>query len=223
MKKILAIVLAVILVVSAGALAFAQGGFVSSPSGNSAPTIIDIIYEEDSCMPRVVITPYSEREDLEEDAESDMDEAYKEIYSNEDLTKIFPGLKEVSVKLGKNAAYFAVSDLFDISVHHNLPHNFCGVITIKLRAETLKNFVALMHRDKNGNWEMIQDAVVNYEDSTLSFTARDFSPFAIVVDTSAQPLPDTGGEIIIPAIVMAVSAVSLAGVLFSLKKKKNEA
>ena len=69
MKKILAICLAVILVVSAGVLAFAQGGFFSSPSGNDAPTIVEIIYEDGSCKPKVIVTPYSESEDLEDEKE----------------------------------------------------------------------------------------------------------------------------------------------------------
>ena len=220
MKKALAIILSLVIVVCAGVMAFAEGGFVSSPSGNDAPTIVEIIYEDGSCKPRVVVTPYADREDLENDKEEDMNAAYTEIYSNKDLTKICPALKEVSVKLGKNYLNFAVSDLFDVSLYHNLPHSYCGTITIKLEAETLKNFVALLHRNANGKWEVVPDVVVNAAESTITFSAKDFSPYAIVVDKAADSAPDTGSSIYIPAIVMAVSAVSLAVVLFSLKKKQ---
>lgn len=220
MKKALAIILALVIVVCAGVMAFAEGGFVSSPSGNDAPTIVEIIYEDGSCRPRVVVTPYADREDLEDEKEDDMNEAYTEIYSNKDLTQICPGLKEVSVKLGKNYLNFAVSDLFDVSLYHNLPHNFCGSITIKLEAETLKNFVALLHRNANGKWEVVPDVIINAAESTLTFSAQDFSPYAIVVDTAADSAPNTGSNIYIPAIVMFVSAVSLVAVLISLKKKQ---
>ncbi len=223
MKKVLAICLAVILVVSAGVLAFAQGGFVSSPSGNDAPTVIDIIYEEGSCMPKVIVTPYSEREDLENEKEDDMNEAYKEISMNADLSKLCPALKDISVSIGVSHLRFAVSDLFDVSVYHNLPHNYCGKITIKVSAETLKNFVALLHRNSQGVWEVVPDVVIDSANQTLTFSAKEFSPYAIVVDKDATSLPNTGSMLYIPAIVMAVSGVSLVAVLVSLKKKKQEA
>ncbi len=223
MKKVLAICLAVILVVSAGVLAFAQGGFVSSPSGNDAPTVIDIIYEEGSCMPKVIVTPYSEREDLENEKEDDMNEAYKEISMNADLSKLCPALKDISVSIGVSHLRFAVSDLFDVSVYHKLPHNYCGKITIKVSAETLKNFVALLHRNSQGVWEVVPDVVIDSANQTLTFSAKEFSPYAIVVDKDATSLPNTGSMLYIPAIVMVVSGISLVAVLVSLKKKKQEA
>lgn len=220
MKKVLAICLAVLLVVSAGVLAFAQGGFVASPSGNDAPTIVEIIYEDGSCMPKVIITPYADREDLEDDKEEEMNSAYKEISMNAELSKLCPALKDVSATIGINYARFAVSDLFDISVRHNLPHDFCGKITLKLSAETLKNFVALMHRNSQGVWEIVPDVVIDHANQTLTFSASDFSPFAVVVDKDASSLPNTGSMLYIPAIAMVVSAVSLVAVLISIKKKQ---
>ena len=79
MKKILAVVFAVIMVVSAGVMAFAQGGFVSSPSVNPAPVIVEVVYDEESCEPRIVVTPYSERDTLDEEREEDMNEAYAKL------------------------------------------------------------------------------------------------------------------------------------------------
>lgn len=220
MKKVLAICLAVILVVSAGVLAFAQGGFVSSPSGNDAPTIVEIIYEDGSCRPKVVVTPYADREELDEEKEEDINEAYNEISMNADLSKLCPALKDVSVSIGVSYLRFAVSDLFDISLYHNLPHDYCGKITIKLSAETLKNFVALMHRNSQGVWEVVPDVVVDYANQTLTFSAMDFSPYAVVVDKEATALPNTGSMLYIPAIAMVVSAISLVAVLISIKKKQ---
>ncbi len=223
MKKILAVLLAAVIAVSAGVVAYAKGGFLASPSGNASPVVITVEYDEDSCEPRIVVTPYADRDDLDEKRESDMEKAYDEIAANKDLTKLCPELAAVAAALGIDPLNLAVSDLFDVSAYHNGDHTFCGTVTITLSAETLKNFVALIHRNADGKWEHISNAVVDYANNTLTFSVKDFSPFAIVVDKSASDIPVTGEMLVIPAAIMAVSAVSLAGVLLALKKKKQEA
>lgn len=221
MKKALAIILALVIVVCAGVMAFAQGGFVSSPSGNEAPEIEEVTYEDGSCNPVIVVTPYNERDTLGEEKEEDMNEAYDDIAENEDLTDMCPELGEVASSKGIPASRFAVSDLFDVSAYHNGDHDYCGTITISLSAETLKNFVALLHRNSDGTWNVVPNVVVNLDESTITYSAHDFSPYAVVVDTAADSAPDTGSlSIYIPAAVMVVSAVSLAFVLVSLKKKQ---
>lgn len=226
MKKFLAVALALIMVVSAGVFAYAKGGFIASPSGNSAPIIIEIIYEDlDSCKPKVVVTAFSDRGTLDDKKEEDMNAAYDEIAANKDLTILWPFLKEVAVSKSLNPFYFAVSDLFDISAYHTLPHDYCGMITIRLSSETLSRFVALVHRTASGEWELVPNVILNVEEETITFSVNDFSPFAIVVDTSAENVPDTGNNLFtyIPAAIMVVSGVALLGVLVSLKKKKQEA
>ncbi len=222
MKKVLAICLAVIFAVSTAAVAYARGSFVSSPSGNEAPEIVSVEYGEGSCEPKIVVTPYSDREELDEEREQDMEDAYNEISENEDVTELCPEVKNVAAVKGVDPQFLAISDLFDVTAYHKLPHSYCGTIKITLSAETIKNFVALIHRTKSGAWENIPDVVVDASESTITFSARDFSPFAVVVDTSGN-IPDTGDFIYIPAIFMAVSAISLVGILISLKKKKQEA
>lgn len=228
MKKILAIVLATVLAVSISVIAFANGGFVASPSGNDAPVIIEIEYGEDSCEPKIVVTPYSERDDLDDKRKSDMEKAYDEIAANKDLTKLCSALTSVARAKGIDPKNLAVSDLFDVSAYHKgYSHTYCSTITITLSAETLKNFVALIHRNPTTQkWEHIPNAYVDASERTLTFSVKDFSPFAIVVDTKASNIPETGEpqlQILIPAAIVVISAVSLAGVLIVLKKKKQEA
>lgn len=221
MKKALAIVLALVIVICAGVMAFAQGGFVSSPSGNEAPEIEEVTYEEDSCNPEIIVTPYNERDTLDEEKEEDMNEAYDDIAENEDLSDMCSELSVVAGSRNIPVSRLAVSDLFDVSAYHNGDHDYCGTVTITLSAETLKNFVALLHRNSDGIWNVVPDVVVDFEESTITFSAEDFSPYAVVVDTAADSAPDTGSlSIYIPAIVMVISAVSLAFVLVSLKKKQ---
>ncbi len=221
MKKVLAICLALVMVVSAAMMAFAApGGFVSSPSGNEAPVIISVIYEDGSCNPKVVITPYSERETLGEEKEEDMDDAYDEIAANKNLSGLCSELSSIAASKNIPVSRLAISDLFDISTYHYGDHDFCGSVTIKVGAETLKNFVALLHRDIDGTWEVVPDVVVNVQEGTITFSADEFSPYAVVVDTGVNDIPDTGANIYIPAIAMVVSALSLVVVLFSMKKKQ---
>ena len=73
MKKALAIILSLVIVICAGVMAFAQGGFVSSPSGNDAPEIEEVSYEDGSCNPKIVVTPYKDRDTLDEGKEEDFD------------------------------------------------------------------------------------------------------------------------------------------------------
>ncbi len=221
MKKLLAICLALVMVVSGTFFAFAQGGFVSSPSGNPAPVIIEVEYEDGSCNPRIVVTPYSERDELDEKRENDMNAAYDEIAANKNLAKLCPALEAVAAAKGIPVENLAVSDLFDVTAYHNGNHEFCGKIVITLSAETIKNFVALLHRN-DGNWELVTDVIVNEAANTIEFSVRDFSPFAIVVDTSAENLPNTGEALIIPAVAMLVSAVALVFVLFNMRKNKKQ-
>lgn len=220
MKKALAIILSLVIVICAGVMAFAQGGFVSSPSGNDAPEVEEVVYEDGSCNPVIVVTPYRERDTLDEEKEEDMNEAYDDIAANEDLSNMCPELKTVAAEKGIPVSRLAVSDLFDVSAYHNGDHDYCGTITITLSAETLKNFVALIHYNSDGTWNVVPNVIVNFDESTITFAAGDFSPYAVVVDTAADSAPNTGSSIYIPAIVMVVSAVSLAVVLFSLKKKQ---
>ena len=220
MKKVLAILLAIVMVVSAGIMAFAQGGFVSSPSGNKAPVIITVTYGDGSCRPEIIITPYVDKDDLEQYKEQAMIDAYNEILNCDNLGDLCKALISLATELGRNVRNFAISDLFDISAYHNASHDFCGTVTLKLRSDTLKNFVGLIHRNSDGVWELIPNVVLDPEENTISFTVDNFSPFAVVVDTAAEDAPNTGSNIYVPAIVMCVSAVSLAAILISLKKKQ---
>lgn len=223
MKKVLAICLAVILVASAGVLAFAQGGFVSSPSGNSAPTIEGVVPGNDSCTPRVVITAYADRETLDDAKEEELNKAYAEIGANADVSKLCPEIKDVTRISGVNYLNCSVSDLFDISVYHEAGcdgNHDIGAVKITLSADNLEKFVALIHRHSENDWKIVPDVVVDSDKGTLTFVSDEFSPFAIVINKDATTLPNTGSMIYIPAIAMVISAISLVAVLVSLKKKK---
>ena len=167
MKKILSVCLIFVMVICFGVTAFAEGGFISSPSLNPAPEVEDTA--------EVIITPYAERHKLPDDERKLLEEAYNSIKSAEKLSDLNEGLK------GKN---LGVSDLFKVSSSSSSPK------AVTLKSDNFKNFVSLMVY-VNGEWKIVDGAKV--QNGKLTFTAKDYGPYAVVVDTTDGTLsPQTG-------------------------------
>jgi len=165
MKKLLSVCLVLVMVICFGVTALAEGGFVNSPSLNSAPQL-----EGDDST--VIITPYSERHTLPDAERKALEDAYESINQAESLS-------DLNEKLSGN---LAVSDLFNIS------SNSSKAQSLVLKADTLDNFKALMVY-VDGEWKIV-DAKI--KDGKLVFTANDFGPYAIVVNTDGTKSPQTG-------------------------------
>ena len=210
MKKVIASVLSLMLVLALSVSVFATGGFVKSPTLDKAPTVEDVTVETGTA-PTVTVTPYDDRHDLATEDKADLEVAYNEIKAAADLTKVAADKKVEAKNL-------AISDLFDIS-HDGAAGTDFGTFTIKLNADEIKNFVALLHKGANG-WTVVESAKI--EGDHLVFSVEDFSPFAIVVDAGAGS-PSTGDNANLPLYIalMAVSAVALVVVIVALKKKKS--
>ncbi|MBQ7846893.1 MAG: hypothetical protein IJ344_01280 [Clostridia bacterium] len=228
MKKVLTILLMALMVVNMSVAAFAApGSFITSPSRRPAPELIKGEPEEDECSAEVVITPYSERDTLPEALRLQMEDAYAQIVAATDLTTFSAELAALAEEKGIPATDLAVSDLFDIRYVGCDDHrDHSGYFEIVFKAETLKNFVGLLHL-YNGEWELITNATKYEEDGEhyLSFKVEEFSPFAIVVNTgNADPNPPQAGignMIPVYASIMVVSAVAI--VLIVRKSKKQGA
>lgn len=201
MKKLLSVCLVFVMVICFGVTAFAEGGFVSSPSLDTAPEV-----EEGSSD--VKITPYGDRNTLTEAEREVLEEAYNSINSAQSLVELNGNLK------GDN---LAVSDLFNVSSDSTGPQ------TLTLKADTLKNFVSLMVY-VDGAWKIVDGAKV--QNGQLVFTAKDFGPYAIVVDNKGTESPKTGVDevantqnvtFVVCGIVMLVSA---CGAFFMWQKSK---
>ncbi|MBQ5601984.1 MAG: LPXTG cell wall anchor domain-containing protein, partial [Clostridia bacterium] len=118
---------------------------------------------------------------------------------------------------GKN---LVVSDLFDIHTTGCDFHEGHFDFDIVLAADSLKRFVALLHMNKNGEWEVIDNARVTNNGEHLEFSVESLSPFAIVVDTSDGPQTGDNTMIYVSFILMIVSAAALVVVLIKSKKQK---
>ena len=146
MKKVLAICLMIVMVVSMSVTSFAApGGFVSSPSGNPAPTVVDFDPSNDNCTGWLVITPYGDREDLSDVLRSLLEKAYNDIVNSDDLTKLNAELAKIAADKNIEGKNLAVSDLFDIHVTGCDFHDGHFGFDITLDADKLSSFVGLLH------------------------------------------------------------------------------
>lgn len=220
MKKVLACILSLILVVALSVSVMATG-FVKSPVLNDAPEIKDFETEVDhTCGYDLAITPYEDRADLADEAKQEIETAYEDIKANADLTKMVADLAKVAEDKKIEKENLAVSQLFDISEEECAEHADHGVVTIHLTAD-LKNFVALLHKTDAG-WVVVNSAQV-VDAETIKFSVDELSPFAIVVDATEEKNVSTGdnANLALYISLMAVSAVALVVVLVVMKKKSN--
>ena len=222
MKKVFSIVLALVLTLALSvSVCAAPGQFVNSPSNNDAPTIISFERNNEECTGELIITPYSQRATLPAELKTLIEKAYSDIASSKDLTTLNKDLADLAAAQKIAGPDLRVSDLFDIRYEGCKDHDETHTFTIVLGAETLHRFVGLLHMNLNGEWELIKNAKVTDNGETLTFTVSDFSPFAIVVDTSdiEGDSPQTGVKnIAIYGSLMLVSAMAI--VVLVVKGKK---
>ncbi len=189
MKKIITLILAITMAFMSVVPAFAvEDGFVSSPSRD------DVVLEEGKnedpdCTAEVILTMFKDREKLAAHIREKLEEAYEIITNCEDITTLCKEFAAFVAKLGLTGKDLAVSELFDLSYYGCNDHEEHGYFNIKVGAKALENFVGLLHY-YNGQWEYVDNAKVLPDGETLQFRIKDFSPFAIVVNTSGK-VPNT--------------------------------
>lgn len=211
----------------------APNGFFGSPSGNPAPKVISYTMSPAGCGV-LVVTPYGDLEKLAVDEQAMLKRAYNTIVGAENIAGLNADLAELAKKERINAEDLAVSDLFDMSVIGCEDHKTHKVIDVVLEADTLDNFVGLLHMKKNGEFELIsaeiikgKDVVVNKDivvdteikadGQYLRFTVDALSPFAIVVNTGK---PASNNALLYGVLAVVVIALVLVVIL---SKKKKEA
>lgn len=224
MKKIIAIclMLAMVFVLSFNVFA-APDGFVSSPSSNKAPEVIEFDPADEDCTARLVITPYSEKDELTGAILQLFEKAYASIIDAKDISKLNEELAKLASSMKIKGENLAVSDLFDIHVTGCDYHDEHVDFDITLKADTLKRFVGLLHMNKDGKWELVKDARVTHDGDHLEFSVDSFSPFAIVVDTTDTNAPLTADNNIIYVVVAIVAISALAVLVIAVKSKKQKA
>lgn len=222
MRKIITVCLAVIMLVSVTlSVVAAPGNFVKSPSTNPAPELIEGVNESEGCTAQLIITPYIERDTLPEEDRLIIEGVYKQIVESPDLSALTEDLIDVAAKLGVEVKDLAVSDLFDVRYIGCDIHQYHGIFRIKIKAETLDNFVCLLHFHE-GEYHIVEDAKVTEDGDYLVFTTNKLSPFAIVVNTSEEnpDAPQTNDLFPIYVSIAAVSGLMLIGLAITYKKER---
>lgn len=227
MKKVMAICLTLVMVMSLGIAAFAApGSFISSPSMNKAPVLISYENESSDCTAKLILTAYADRKTLPENLCAMIEKAYDMIVGTDDLSTLNSGVADLAKDAGVKVTALSVSDLFDLRYVDCSNHDLHGSFRIVIESETLENFVCLLHY-YNGEWSIVDSAKVTNDGKYLEFTAKEFSPFAIVVKTDAENVtpPYTGDNsaIFICSVVMAISVTTIVVLLATSKKRTRKA
>lgn len=221
MRKIIALALASVMLACMTLCVFANnGGFVDSVSINQAPELIGGGNLSEECLAELVITAFANRDQLPEDLRLQIEEAYRLILENKDLSVLNAKLKDYADELGVEVTALAVSDLFDIHYINCDDHKGHGYFNIQLKADTLENFVCLLHY-YNGEFTVVEDAKVTNNGENLEFTASEFSPFIIVVNTGeSSDAPQTNDLLPIYMAVAVISGLMIIGLAVAYKKER---
>lgn len=224
MKKIITLVLALTMVFLSTVSVFAvDGGFVSSPSKDD-PYLIEWENEDHDCLAELVLTLFKDRASLSDYLRALLEKAYEIIVNCEDITTLCDAFAKHVAALGLTGKDLAVTEVFDLSYYNCDVHDDHGYFTVKVGSKALENFVGLLHYN-NGVWEFIDNARVLPDGETLQFKVKDFSPFAIVVDTSDKvtdtEIPNTDVQVPVVAWICAAAAITSTVIItFVVKQKK---
>ena len=225
MKKVLIVCMVLAMVASMSIAVFAApGAFVESPSKNPAPELIKGENTSEDCTAQVIVTAYGDRDQLTAEQRQKLEAAYAMIVGTQDLSTLNAALKALAEELGVSVSSLAVSDLFDISATDCDGHADHGHFDITLAADTLHNFVALLHY-YNGEWRIVENAEVTNNGEHLEFDEDEFSPFAIVVSTEAipQPEPNNFPWLIVVLLLLLIILAALIAWYFYNRSKKAQA
>ncbi len=217
MKKVLVICLTLLMLLSMSLTAFAdKGGFVASPSNNLAPEVVEITSEKGFRV-ELIVTPYAQRNTLPAADQAEVNKAYSDIASTDDVTVLQEGLVKKAEAVGANPQDLAVSDLFHLTVRVIGEGTAEGPYSVKLRSDILENFVGLLHM-RGGAWSVVEQAEVKGD--ILTFAVDDFSPFAVVVDTN--PGSSATGDNSMPWMFAALALISGIGLIYCFVKSRKQ-
>jgi hypothetical protein len=225
MKKIIVILMAAFVLLTVSVSAFAtNGGFVSSPSNNQAPELLDVKSGFEDCTSKFAVMSYADRDQLSEEVRANLEAAYTQIIGVQYLDQLNSEVAELAEKAGVSVDSLAVTDMFDISATDCADHENHGKFSITLEPTLLKNFVCLLHY-YDGKWNIVEDAKVTGSGTRLEFTESEFSPFAIVVSSApiVEVIEDNTDWFVFAGVVSGVAAIGAGvtyGVMLNIKRKK---
>lgn len=200
--------------------------FFHSPTGGFAPEIKGFENENEDCTALLKLTPFEKRSYLSEDATETFEDAYDSLASETDVTEICEDLEGLLKELKLDTTQAAVSEIFNLSFDDCDGHDDHDESTVKLEINSVDTFVALLQY-VDEEWVLVENVKVNKNKGTLTFDVTEFTPFAIVVDTSEfvkVEEPDADVEAAKQEIIKETgitAGISLAALMFLVKMFEN--
>ena len=229
MKKVLALVMALMMLCTMGVSVFAANNFLTSPGQTGAPEIVGF---EGECDGDLIISSYKDRHNLPDAYRLFFEDAYNSIVNAKSLGELCKALLDLAKKLKIADQDLIVSDFFylymDGCTEHTAASTYSlratpadldvdhGPIDVTLAPESLKNFVALLSYG-DGEWKVVEDATVTSE-GHLQFTMEAHGPFAVVTHNSPAQTGDST-FVIVTVSCLAVVAACMVVVLVKTKKR----
>ena len=231
MKKIWTLLTALVLVAAMGSVAFAApNNFAKSPEAQDNLKVYD--YESlDDCEGEIILTPYRNRETLDERNREQLEEARREAEEASSVAELAPEVKEIAKELGLSTERLAVADLFDLHVNDCIEHlsTVTGVeadhgrFIIRLNNGLASRYVCLLSYAE-GEWMVVDNAHIE-KNNLLKFQTDRFGAFAMIVKTDeGRDTPPTGSDWTDHWAVWASASVLFAGmaaVALIYKRKEN--
>lgn len=183
MKRIITSIVAVVMlmVLSVAAVA-APFGFLESPTAKS-PILVSASASRQNSAAKVIVSPYTSRDDLSEESKTEMNNAYDAIVANSDAYKAAIGGIADAKKL--SSSDLAVSELFYVTLDG---YEAGEKVTVTVKADGLDKFAGLM-QFVDGKWVVVEGASVN--GSELTFVIDTSSPLAVVVNKNVKAPAET--------------------------------
>ena len=166
--------------------------FFQSPTGEFAPEIKDFKNDDKDCTAILKLTPFEKRDRLEDYELAAFEDAYDSIVDTADITTLNEDFAALVKELGLDPTQVAVSELFNLSVSNCDEHDDHNESTVKLEINSVDTFVALLQY-VDDEWVLVKNVKVNNTKSLLTFNTVEFTPYAIVLDTSSfiqAPAPE---------------------------------
>ena len=216
MKKICALIVALLLLQLVSVFALAGGGFTSSPSLEKAPVLVESENIGESCSASISAYSYGERNNFDNLFAAIMMDAYDRVVGSEDLGSISPEVKALAEAYGVESNVLVASELFAVVINEceeHSDHSFC----VSVEPTVVENFAGLL--SYNGvEWKLVETELKN---GVLEFVVDEDAAYTILLHdgTGRAPFQFTGITII-AAVVVAAAGVVL--VYYRSKKGKNE-
>lgn len=224
MKKIVALILALVLILAVAAPAFAAGTFVPSVSYKDAPEIEDAEMRDEQvgvCLEISSIT----------DAKEKTTDIYQE--DRDELLEVYAKLEDGSMKLPIEGDY-VIRDLVDVSFKasecveqdHQKEEWLAqegNTITVTFDLGVDANAEVLVLSYVNGQW-IPAEKVINNGDGTVTVTFEDICPVAFCVvngktDGPAQTGDVLGQDLMLWILLMVVSMAGIVGLNIYRRKR----